>query len=120
MEQIGTGSLQSDGALMARSVGAAKPNKILNETRLIAEAARLNARVEVRDQIDRDHATEIDETSRTNLDPLTKAGRALAREYSKLKTASGLQLKTGLARNWDYFLVCIPLVAIKMIDLITR
>ncbi len=120
MEQIGTGSLQTDGALTARSVGAAKANKTLNERRLIAEAARLNARVLAREQIDRDHATEIDETPRPNLDPLTKAGRALAREYSKLKTASGLQLKTGLARNWDYFLVCIPLVAIKMIDLFTR
>ena len=105
---------------MALSVATAKANTKLNEKDLIAEVVRLNAPVEDREQVGRDHATEIDDTSRPNLDPPTKVGQALAREYSKLKTALGLQLKAGLVRNWDYFLVCIPLVVIKVGDLITR
>ena len=121
MEQIGTGSLQTDGVLLARSVAAAKANKKLNERRLIAEAARLNARRVGREQTSRDRETEVDEMPRRNLVNLENVGEALVKEFWKLKTSSGaLQLKTGLARNWDYFLVCIPLVAIKMIDLITR
>ena len=119
MEQIGTGSWQTDGAQLARSVGAANTKR--KEGRRTAEVARLNARRAEREQTFRDHTTEIDEKPSRDLVNLEKVGEALAKEYWKLKTSKGaVQLKTGLSRNWDYFLVCIPLIAIKMIDLITR
>ena len=105
---------------MALSVGTAKANTKLNEKDLIVDVTRLSARAPEREQANRDHLTEIDETPTPDPNTLTKMVQALAREYRKLKTASGLQLKTGLVRNWDYFLVCIPLVIIKMGDLITR
>ena len=101
---------------MALSVATAEANTNLNEKVLIAEVDRLNAREEV----GRDHATDIDGTSTPGPDTPTNAAQALAREYGKLKTSLGLQLKTGLVRNWDYFLVCIPLIVIKVSDLITR
>ena len=73
--------------MMALSVVTAKANTKLAEKDLIAEVARLNTRVEEREQAGRDHATEIDETPKPDLDTLTKVRQALAKEYRKLKTA---------------------------------
>ena len=104
-----------------QSVETAIANTKLDNEGLIAEVARLSTRVEEQEQTRRDHVIEIDGMPRRDLGTPKKLGEALVKEYWKLKTSSGaLQLKNGWARNWDYFLVCIPLIVIKMSDLITR
>ena len=105
---------------MAQSVGTAIANTQLNKEDPITEVAQLSTRVAEKEQTRRDHMTEIDGMPRRDLGALVKVREALVKEYWKLKASGALQLKTGLARNWDYFLVCIPLVIIKMGDLIAR